>query len=103
MGRKSRKSPEFLIRNPPSAHHELPTFFLASQNIGGLPHLPRTEHPKTSVPTFLLGTMEAALDAMGMPTGSDEQLGQLNDVLSKQVEWCLNPRRCRCLFTTDRQ
>lgn len=30
--------------------------------------------------------MEAALDAMGMPTGSDEQLGQLNDVLSKQGE-----------------
>ena len=29
--------------------------------------------------------MEAALDAMGMPTESDEQLGHLNDALSKQV------------------
>eukprot|EP00904_Undaria_pinnatifida_P007183 jgi/Undpi1/3595/HiC_scaffold_16.g06967.m1 len=30
--------------------------------------------------------MEAALDAMGMPTGSDEQLAQLNDILTKQGE-----------------
>lgn len=88
-----------LIRNPPRVHHELPVFLLAYSTYHRLPHLPRTGLPKTPVTTFLLGAMEATLDAMGMLTGSNEQLGQLNDVLSKQVGYSGSSSLSRFYFT----